>query len=444
MIKKLKSIFILSKGSLKNRLSSSLGQNTAWALAGYGLRLLIQTIYFIIIARYLGPAQYGGFVAVTALASVISPFVGVGSGNLLVKHVSRNKTMFSECWGNGLFLTFLSGTLLAAAVAGLSLGLLPRSITMTTVVLVCVSDLIFVKFLDMAAWAFQSFEMLSQYAQLNILISLMRLVGIAALAHFLARPTIVAWSAVYLAGSFLAGLIGVGWATSRFGMPTFKLSRIRAELVEGFHFSVSLSAQTIYNDIDKTMVARLSTLQAAGIYAAAYRLIDVSFIPVRALLNAAYPIFFRHGEAGFHASLRFGRRLLVQTIAYPLFAFVALLAGASFVPHILGRGYAEVTEALRWLSLLPLLKTLHSFVADSLTGAGFQRLRTLVQIGVASFNFIINLWLIPSFGWRGAASGKHRLRWITCRRPLGRSHCAHHAPDLARCKPRKGWFEESC
>ena len=51
-------------------------------------RLLIQAIYFILIARALGPNQYGAFVAVTALASVISPFVGVGSGNLLVKYVA--------------------------------------------------------------------------------------------------------------------------------------------------------------------------------------------------------------------------------------------------------------------------------------------------------------------------------------------------------------------
>jgi len=403
MLEKLNSAYLLFQRSLKQRLSSSLGQNTAWALAGYGLRLLIQAIYFVIIARYLGPNQYGGFVAVTALASVVSPFVGVGSGNLLVKHVARNRAMFSECWGNGLLLTFLSGILLAAITAGFSLSLLPPSIALTTVVLVCVSDLLFVKFLDMAAWAFQSFEMLSQYAQLNVLISLMRLAGIVGLAVLAPRPTIVAWSAVYLAGSFLAALIGVAWATASFGMPTLELGRVRAEIVEGFHFSVSLSAQTIYNDIDKTMVARLSTLQAAGIYAAAYRLIDVTFIPVRALLNAAYPVFFRHGTTGFHASLRFGRRLLLQTIAYPLFAFVALLAGASFVPLILGRGYSEVTEALRWLSLLPLLKTLHYFVADSLTGAGFQRLRTIIQVGIAAFNFTINLWLIPSFGWRGAA-----------------------------------------
>ena len=53
--------------------------------------------------------------------------------------------------------------------------------------------------------------------------------------------------------------------------------------------------------------------------------------------------------------------------------------------------------------LLPVLKTLHYFIADALTGAGFQRLRTLIQGGVAIFNVLINLWAIPAYGWRGAA-----------------------------------------
>ena len=80
-----------------------------------------------------------------------------------------------------------------------------------------------------------------------------------------------------------------------------------------------------------------------------------------------------------------------------------LLIAAPIVPHILGRGFSGATEALRWLSLLPLLKTLHYFVSDALTGAGYQGLRTFSQVGVAVFNTLVNLWLIPAYGWRGAA-----------------------------------------
>ena len=101
-------------------------------------------------------------------------------------------------------------------------------------------------------------------------------------------------------------------------------------------------------------------------------MIDVAFIPVRALLNAAYPGFFRSGKEGIRGTLRYSRSLLIRIVPYSLFAFAALMIGASIVPRILGVQYAHVTEALRWLSLLPILKTLHYFAADALTGAGYQ------------------------------------------------------------------------
>jgi len=204
-------------------------------------------------------------------------------------------------------------------------------------------------------------------------------------------------------GSVIASFVAVLWVTSCFGQPRLALRRIPLEILEGLYFSVSLAAQTIYNDIDKTMVARLSTLDAAGIYAAAYRMIDVAFIPIRSLLNAAYADFFRHGGAGLQASLRYGRKLLLHSLAYPILVFLALLIAAPLVPSVLGPGFADVVPALRWLSLLPLMKSAHYFVSDSLTGAGHQGTRTFMQVAVALFNVLINLFVIPAYGWRGAA-----------------------------------------
>jgi O-antigen/teichoic acid export membrane protein len=151
------------------------------------------------------------------------------------------------------------------------------------------------------------------------------------------------------------------------------------------------------------MLVQLSTLDAAGIYAAAYRLIDVAFLPIRSLLWAAYPSFFRHGKDGVAATTKYARRLLPRACSYSLLACLALFLGAPIVPHLLGAEYARTTVALRWLAPLPLLKTLHYFVADSLTGAGLQGLRTALQVGVAVFNILLNFWLIPAYSWRGAA-----------------------------------------
>jgi O-antigen/teichoic acid export membrane protein len=39
----------------------------------------------------------------------------------------------------------------------------------------------------------------------------------------------------------------------------------------------------------------------------------------------------------------------------------------------------------------------------ALTGAGMQRYRTATQLLAATLNFSLNLWLIPKWGWHGAA-----------------------------------------
>jgi len=383
--------------------SALLRRNTAYMLLAQAARLVVQAVYFFLMARGLGPGQYGAFAAVAAAVAIAYPFVGNGSGNLMVKNVARDRRLLPECLGNALSMTLISGLLLSVLVVPVCLVVLPPAIPLSVILLVVASDLLVYRFVDVACLAFQSVERLGWTANLNVFASLMRLAGIAVvvLVH---RPTVVVWSVAYLATSAVCALVAMHCVLARLARPTFSgLGRIRGELREGFWFSTSLSAQTIYNDVDKTMLARLATLDAAGIYAAAYRLIDVAFLPIRAVLAAAYPGFFRHGEDGIGGSFRFARRLLPKPVMYSAAVAVGMTLAAPLVPRVLGAEYARTTEALRWLSLLPLLKTLHYFAADALTGAGHQALRTLMQVMVAGFNVLVNLWIIPAYSWRGAA-----------------------------------------
>lgn len=395
-------LFSLGLGQRLRFLSSTLKLNTSWMLLGNGGRLLFQAAYFILIARNLGPQQYGAFIAVVAVAAIASPFIGNGGASLMIKHAARDKSQLPTALGNLLLVTLVSGLLLCALLVPSCIILLPRVISPLAIGLILASDLLVVPYVSVAAAAFWSMERLKWTAALNAMVTLMRLSGIVAIV-LLHRPTLMAWSITYLATAALSSLVGLACAFWFLGRPELDLKRVRSELREGFYFSASLAAQTVYNDIDKTMLARLNTLEAVGIYGAAYRLIDVAFVPVSSLLAAAYPGFFRCGKDGLSASMDYGCRLLKRILPYSVFALIALCVAAPILPLVLGRQYDQVVQALRWLAILPLLKTLHYFVADSLTGAGFQGLRTLVQLGVAAFNVLINLWLIPSHGWRGAA-----------------------------------------
>ena len=382
---------------------STVARNTVWMFFGQGLRLVIQAAYFIEIARALGASNYGAFIGVVALVGIAYPFGALGGGNLLVKNVARDKTLFPAYWGRAIVITAVCSSVLLVVVLCISRFVLPASIPLRLVLLVAGADLVGLNIIGICGQAFQAFERLNWTATINALISASRLTGAAILIGIRAHPSALQWGYVYFCSTTAVAITASLLVWARLGAPKFTWPHSAAEMREGFYFSSSLSAQTIYNDIDKTMLARLSTLDATGIYGAAYRLIDVSFAPISALLWSTYPNFFRAGAKGIASSFGYAKPLLLRALGYSSVVCIVILLAAGIVPYILGPEYAGTTEALRWLTPLPVLRGLHYFLSDSLTGAGHQGVRTAIQTGVAAFNILINLWIIPAYSWRGAA-----------------------------------------
>jgi O-antigen/teichoic acid export membrane protein len=381
----------------------SLLKNTAWAFGGQGARLIVQAAYFVVIARSLGAGNYGEFIGISALMAILSPFAGNGAGQLLVKHVSCDREHFGVYWGNGLLLMVGSGLSLSALAMLLGPYLLPHSVPFRLVLIISLTDILILNLGDFAAKAYQSVERLDRYAQVTVLPTITRAAAAVVLSITVHHPGALQWGYLYLASTVAATGLAMIAVCIELDSPRFAIRQIPREIADGFFFALSESARSIYNDIDKTMLVRMSTLTDTGIYGAAYRLIEVSFSPTKSLLQAAYPRFFQHGREGIATSLMFGRRLVRNAGAVSIVICLALLVGAPVIPYVLGKGYADCVEALRWLSILPLLKTVHQLMADTLTGAGYQRLRTMFQVMVAIGNVLINLWWIPAYGWRGAA-----------------------------------------
>lgn len=372
-------------------------------LLGQGLKLVIQAIYFTVIARSLGASKYGAFVGVVGLVGILFPFATLGSGYLLIRNVARDKNTFSTSWGTALATTAATSSALLAIVVLFSHLILPLTIPMRLVVLVAASDLYGLNTIGICGQAFLAFDRLQWTAWINVLLSATRLIGAVILAVFYNAPSSLQWGEYYCASTAAVAATALLLVFVKLGAPAFGRTRIFAEVREGLYFSVSQSAQTIYNDIDKTMLARLGTLEATGIYGAAYRIIDVSFTPVSSLLAAAYANLFRVGARGIAASAQYAKPLIMRSLGYSTLVSFALLAGSGLVPRILGSGYDLTAEAIRWLAVLPIIKTVHYFLSDALAGAGHQGLRTLAHVSAAVFNILVNLWLIPSYSWRGAA-----------------------------------------
>src|SRR5215467_10202424 len=109
-------------------LRTKLARNSMWMMLGQGLRLVIQALYFIEIARSLGVRNYGAFIGVVALVGIVYPFGSLGGGNLLIKNVARDKSLFPVYWARALTITACFGVLLLVAVSLASHFVLPAEI----------------------------------------------------------------------------------------------------------------------------------------------------------------------------------------------------------------------------------------------------------------------------------------------------------------------------
>jgi O-antigen/teichoic acid export membrane protein len=191
--------------------------------------------------------------------------------------------------------------------------------------------------------------------------------------------------------------------TVQFGRPHFHPRSFVGLLPEGVQFSISSSTTSLYNDLDKTMLSHYGMNSQNGIYTVAYRVIDIATMPVRSIMSAASPRFFREGSKGIGRTLGLARTVLTRTAVLGAIAAAVLYMAAPILPHLAGKSFAEAAPALRWLCLIPLFRSFHLAAGDALTGAGLQRYRLGSQIAVTILNFGLNLWLIPSHGWQGAA-----------------------------------------
>ena len=372
-------------------------------MAGSAVRMLLQAVYFILIARSLGPGQYGIFVGAISLIAVLAPFSTWGTGNLLIRNVARRKDSFGDSWGTALFVTCVSGSLLLVVVIAVSHFIFSHRAPLTLILLTGLSDLVLASIVGLASQAYQAFEMLGRTAGVAIVLAGCRAIGALLMVFSISHPNAESWAVLYLISTCISA--GYVWFTvcRRLGYPKFSRIISIADVRQGFYFSVGLSSQSVYNNIDKTMLVRLATADAAGIYATAYRIIDLSFQPIAALLYSTYARFFQHGLEGIHGTAKYAKRLLPFAMGYGILAGIALFLSAPLLPLVLGRAYVGADDVLRWLSPLIMFRAAHYLLSDALTGANFQGLRSIIQVGIAVFNIALDFWLIPAYSWRGAA-----------------------------------------
>jgi O-antigen/teichoic acid export membrane protein len=381
------------------RLLRTLPDGTLGTTVALLARVVIQAFTFILISRELGAGGYGGFVGVVAISVLVAPLSSLGFEFMMLRAIALDQASAARAVGTGIAVVAVVGPVVCLSAWAVCALMLP-GIPWLVILPVVVADALLGPFVDVCWRAFQGADMMRRAATIRVVPAVARC-GAAVICVWQPGTASAAnWAMLYLAGSLSAAMFVITITRARFGTLAVDMSLFRRRLGDSWHFSANVATERVTNDADKFLLASLGGASAAGIYGAAYRIVEIFSVPIAAVVLSANAGAFRAGGIGGIGGVL--RRLLIVVGLYGVMAAAILHAGAGLVQILLGPGFAASSHVVAALSLLPLLYGIRSTLWLALAATGRHRLRTSAQCVVAVVNVVANIMLIPGLGWVGA------------------------------------------
>lgn len=372
-------------------------------LGGTATTTALQGLQFLLLARGLGPSEFGRIATANSVTALLMPFSGLGFANVMVMRSTRDPKLLPLYLGNALLMAVFSGIALVA-LSALAAGVwLAAELPIGLMIVVALSELLAAKAIDICWHVFIAREQLHFTSRLMGFHAAGRLLFAAGYIWLSAAPSAAGWAWWALSCNLLASGLILSWTINMVGKPSVDVAVARSELGIGGAFAVGISAKGFYTDADKMFLARFAGAEVVGHYTVAFRVIQIALAPIRALSFALQARLFRAGEAGIHGSLRVTLKILGPLSAAACLLAVGFYVTAPLLTLFAGDKYAGSVEVLRTLSLLPLLLAAQALMADTLASSGHQRVAALAEVFAAVLVCTLCVTLIPSMSWRGAA-----------------------------------------
>jgi O-antigen/teichoic acid export membrane protein len=391
----------LSSASV-NELSASSQPRISHALlltAAQILRALLRFVFIIVIARSLGPSNFGIYALLLAMVEMIAVASGSGYTDYLTRETARDQYLGwalarQLIWlrlacivpsiAIGIAILWLLGNTRSVLIAGalISCALIPRS----------VSEAVQGVVRGVGRYAaFLAIELatgLSLVAGASVLVLRGGGLGTAVFTEIFAA----------LAASVLAFALAPELGTMRH--TGLSLSRL---LKTCSIFNLYYFVANLYDRLDVVLLSKLAGSAATGVYAAAYRAIGMVQLLPYGILYSLLPALSRADweEERQLKSLERAMGLLLGA------AFAIVLATMVFadavIPRLLGSAYAESAAALKILIWAVVLRYINYGLNIKLLAAGKEFVFVVTSALSLAVNLLGNVLLIPRFSWRAAA-----------------------------------------
>lgn len=319
------------------------------------LRAVMQAATVLVLARQLGAQPYGQFVAVIAVVSFFTPFVGMGLSHMVLRNVARDPARESIYFGRAVrcwVCTLLPCTAVATVIAML---LLPSGLPLISIAVVTIAELAATSLTELRARHRQAQQKINIYGAINAGLPGIRLLvfGLLFLTGQDLDIEVVLWA--YAISSLLYALLlwrPIPAEISFSDEPTSEPMTAR----NGLPFCLAAFAMKLQAEFNKPALA-YTGFGLAGTYNIAQRAVEMASLPLLALQESLWPRLY----AQQNPMQQMRRTGLVLFVLALVLGGVMWLA-APLLLCILGDSFSEAVEVLRALAWLPLLQVLRALL----------------------------------------------------------------------------------
>lgn len=377
-------------------------RNTGVILVGNAANKVLNFIVLIYLARYLGSSDFGKYSFVFAYLFFFSVLTLLGINKIVVREISKDKTIQEKIIGNALSIRLLL-SIAAIILSLIIINLLNYPFDTKVLVYIMSITLLFSSIRVTYASVFEAHLRMEYSALANFVEAIISAILILSII-FLKGNLIHILGALVI--SNISNLLTTFFLSKRFVNPKFEFNFVYAKKILGASIltGVALIFRAIYYKIDMLMLSLMKTYAAVGYYSAAYTLIAALEIIPTAIMMSIFPLMSRYTkssresleivyEKGFRLTLMIALPIAVITALFSE-EIILLIYGSEFLPS------SFALSILIWSVVFLFMNILFGHLIISM---GKERIMAYIAGIMALVNIVLNYLLIPQYSYVGAS-----------------------------------------
>ncbi len=389
---------------MKDKLVLKILRNFSWMIIGQIAGRVFGFAAVIVLARRLGNEGYGRWAFVFALLSYGMLLADFGLSTYGAIEVAKRKERLRDLLGNILSIKLSISILLIVAITVIS-QIVPKFKSLESLIFLTFLNLI--PFALSVEWAFRALEDMKYAALWNLIFNFIFFALILLAVH---RPDDILKvpSSRFIALSVASVSILIVLIKKYREITEFKINF--SKWIPIIKVSAVLTASfvmiKIYYNIDTIMLGFFKTMGDVGTYGAIYNFVLAISIVRFSLLYAVQPTLSRMETIPRESYSRYLKNIEMASILIGILIYIVMFTFASPIIKIFyGSKYhsPETVKLLRILINANLIMFVNLVFPTLLIIAGKEKLYFWVTFGGAFTNFVLNLFLIPRYGFFGAA-----------------------------------------